>query len=138
MSDPVAVITFGDEEFSLAHVSAQEVIKVKAWTGCKNRQEWFTAITEEDPEALVAALVLAKQRKGETVRFADADFDFDDLDVKFVDDQGREVEPINQTNDDGSLKLDAQGRPLPSLDKDGKQQWRDVTSGEVIPFVQTA
>lgn len=138
MADPSVLISFGTEEFSLAHVSAQEVIKVKAWTGFKNRKEWFTAITDEDPQALVAALMIVKQRKGEDIRFSDADFDMDDLSAKFVDDQGREVEPVLKTAKDGTLILDDKGAVIPITDKAGKQQWRDVTSGDVIPFVQTA
>lgn len=138
MADPTIVISFGDEEFPLAHISAQEVIKVKSWTGLKNRKEWFSAMTEEDPEALVAALVIAKQRKGESIRFANTDFDFDDLDVKFVDDHGVVVEPVMETNEDGTVKTNETGQPIPSVDKDGHQQWRNVESGVVIPFDQTA
>lgn len=138
MADPTLVISFGDEEFRLAGLKAQEVMKVKAWTGFKNRKEWFTAISEEDPEALIAALVIVKQRKGENVRFADADFDFDDLDGKFLDEQGREVEPVMETNDDGSLRKDEKGDPIPVTDEHGAQQWRTVETGEVLPFDRTA
>lgn len=138
MAAPKLVVSFGDEEFALAHVTAQEVIKVKQLTGLKNRREWYVGIAEEDPEALLAALVVAKQRKGETVRFSDANFDFDDLAVKFRDEQGREVTPIMETKDDGSLALDGDGRPLPSLDEEGNQRWRDAESGEPVPFTPTA
>lgn len=137
MADPTIVITFGTEEFPLAHVTAQEVIKVKTWTGLKNRREWFGAIGEEDPAALVAALVIAKQRKGDSIRFTDADFDFDDLDAKFIDESGRQVEPVMETNDDGSVKTDADGVPVRTVDADGKQMWRDVESSDVVPFVRT-
>lgn len=138
MADPTMVISFGDEEFRLAGLKASEMLKVKAWTGCKNRQEWFTAISDEDPEALLAALVIAKQRKGENLRFSDADFEFDDLDGKFVDDQGREVEPVLELNDDGSMKKDDAGAPIPAKDEHGHPQWRAVESGEVLPFDRTA
>lgn len=138
MADPTLVITIGEEEFPLAHVTAQEVLKVKAWTGFRNRKEWFTAITDEDPEALIAALVIAKQRKGDDVRFSDADFDFDDLDGKFLDDTGRQVEPVLKQAKDGTLILDDDGKPIPVTDKNGQQQWRDVESGEVLPFVKSA
>lgn len=133
MADPTLIIKFGADEFPLSHVSAQEVIKAKTWTGCRNRRAWFTAISDEEPEALLAALVIAKQRKGEECDFAAADFDLDEIDAKFIDDAGREVEPVLVTNPDGSPKLDADGGVIPVLGADGKPQWRDV-AGNVVPF----
>jgi hypothetical protein len=134
MADPKIVITLGDEEFSLAGASAQEVLKVKTWTGYRNRRAWFDGITDEQPEALLAALCIAKQRKGEQVDYYAVDIDLDTLEGKFIDDQGREVEPVLELKDDGTLKTDKDGDPIPVTDKDGKPQWRDVVSGDVIPF----
>jgi hypothetical protein len=133
MADPTLIITFGADEFPLAHVTAQEVIKAKAWGGYRNRRMWFTAISDEEPEALLAALVVAKQRKGENVDFASADFDLDAIEAKFIDDAGREVEPVLVLNADGSPKLDEDGGVIPVLGEDGKPKWRDA-AGQVIPF----
>lgn len=133
MADPTLIITFGADEFPLAHVSAQEVIKAKTWGGYRNRRAWFTAISEEEPEALLAALVIAKQRKGEPCDFATADYDLDKIEAKFIDDAGREVEPVLVLASDGSPKLDADGAVIPVLGEDGRPKWRDV-AGQVIPF----
>lgn len=138
MADPTLVLTLGDETFELLHLSAQEMLKVKGWTGFKNRQEWFAAMLEEDPEALLAGLVLSKQRKGEPIRFSEADFDLDTLDAAFINEHGQKVEPVLQTDDAGTVVLDAAGKPIPVLDERGAQQWRDVESGEITSFGQTA
>ena len=135
MADPTLIVSIGAVEFPLAHVSAQEVIKAKQWTGCANRRDWFTAIVNEEPEALLAALVIAKQRAGETVTYSpDVDFNYDDVSAKFVDDQGREVEPVLELKPDGTVRLDDAGKPIPVLDEHGEQQWRDVKTGDVTPF----
>jgi hypothetical protein len=134
MADPTLIITFGADEFPLSHVSAQEVIKAKMWTGCRNRRAWFNAIGDEEPEALLAALVIAKQRKGEPVDYATVDFDLDGIDAKFIDDGGREVEPVFMTDSEGAVMKDSSGAPIAVTDKNGKPQWRDVATGTVIPF----
>lgn len=137
MADPTLIITFGEDEFPLAHVTAQEVMKVKAWTGCRNRRDWYNAISEEEPGALIAALVIARQRKNIPADFATADYDLDEIQAKFLDDAGREVEPVLVENPDGSPKLDADGAVIPVLAADGKPQWREVTTGTVVPFGTT-
>jgi hypothetical protein len=133
MAQPVLHIGFGDgTEFALARLSAQEVIKAKTWIGCRNMADWFNQISEGEPEALLAAMVIAKQRKGENVDYATADFCYDDLSARFVDDAGREVEPVFEENPDGTTKL-VDGRPVPKFDGKGEPMWRD-TSGNVVPF----
>lgn len=134
MAEPVVHIDFGGVVFPLSGLTANEVIKAKEWTGCRNRRDWFIAIGDEDPVAMKAALVIAKQRKGENVDFATADFDFDDIEAYFVDDQGRKVEPVFELNDDGSVKTDPDGDPIPKVGENGKPVWRDIQSGNVIPF----
>lgn len=134
MADPSLIITFGEDEFPLSHVTAQEVIKVKTWTGVRNRRAWYQAISDEEPEALVAALVIARLRKNIPADFATADYDLDEIQAKFIDDAGREVEPVLLLKDDGSPKLDDDGAVIPVLGSDGKPQWREVTSGNVVPF----
>lgn len=138
MADPTLIITFGSDEFPLAHVTAQEVIKAKTWTGCRNRRAWFAAISDEEPEAIIAALVIAKQRKGEQADFSTADIDLDEINAKFIDDRGREVEPVLVENADGSPKLDKDGDVIPVLGADGRPTWRDVSDGQVIPFSGTS
>lgn len=133
MADPSVLLTFADEQFTLAHISVQEMMKVKGWTPYKNRREWFTAIGNEDPEALLAAYVLTKQRKGEDVRFSEVDFDLDTLGAKFVDDDGREVEPVVEKLKDGTVKTDKDGAPIPVLDKSGRPKWTYADTGEPVP-----
>lgn len=138
MADPTLVITFGDDEFPLSHVTAQEVIRVKEWIGCRNRRDWYSLISDEDPAAIVAALVIARRRKGIDADFATADFDLDAIEAKFVDDRGAEVEPVLVMNEDGSPKLGSDGAVIPVLGSDGKPQWRDVVEGTVVPFGDSA
>lgn len=135
MAQPVLHIGFGDgTEFALARLSAQEVIKAKTWIGCRSMADWFNQIAEGEPEAMLAAMVIARQRKGEQVDYATADFFYDDLSARFFDEAGREVEPVFEENDDGSTKMDDAGRPVPKFDGKGEPMWRDVTSGVVVPF----
>lgn len=126
-------VTLGDEQFTLAHISVQDMVKVKSWTGLKNRDEWAAAIGEEDPEALIAAYVLAKQRKGENLRFTDADFDLDSLEAAWVDDTGRRVEPLFEKNPDGSYRLNDKRLPIPVLDKTGAATWVFTDTGDPVP-----
>ena len=137
--EPTLVVVLGDEEFPMAGVTVQEMYRVTSTTSYKNRQAWFAGIRNDEPEALIAAYMLAKSRKGETVRFADADFDMDDLSAKLVDESGREVEPVLEKNPDGSLKFTknddgSQGDPIPVLDGQGRAQWIYTDSGDpVVP-----
>lgn len=138
MADPVVLIGFGDEEFALAHVTVQEMAKVKSWTAFRNRNVWFDAIRDEDPDALIAAYVLVKQRKGESVRFSEVDFDLDSLTAKLVDETGSEIEPVLERNADGSIKTDAKGQPVPALDAQGRVQWVYTSNGAPVPPTGTA
>lgn len=137
MAEPTMVIRMGDEELRLDEVSAQEMVRVKTWTGLRNRAEWWRAISEEDPEALLAAYCLAKARKGEEVRYSEADFPLSSLDAWFVDDTGRQVTPQVEVDERGNVRLDEQGRPIPVLDELGRQRWVDKATGEPVPFDQT-
>lgn len=137
MLTPKIQVTLGDETFTLSGLKVQEMAKVKSWTSLKNREEWWKAITEEDPDALIAAYVLVKQRKGEQVRFSDADFDLDTFDVDLVDEQGRKVMPVFEQNTDGTVKTRDDGSPIPAL-KDGEAQWKYVETGEPVPPTELA
>jgi hypothetical protein len=137
MPQPTLVFTLGEEDFTLSGVSAQEMMKVQAWTTYRNRKEWFTGLQQEDPAALLAAFVLVKQRKGENVRFSDADFDLDSLAAKFVDETGREMEPVVEKNKDGTVKLDKDGAPIPVF-RDGKAEWVYVDTGDPVPPTEAA
>lgn len=134
MADPKMVITFGADEFDMSDVSMQEMSQVKKWIGCRNRRDWFTLIGDEDPDAMIAALTIARRKNGEQVEFADADFGIGEVSAKFVDETGREVEPVLTVADDGTVVTGPDGLPIPVTDRQGKQQWRDVTTGDVIPF----
>lgn len=152
MAEPVLRITHDGFSFDLRGLTAKEMAKVKTETGLKNRREFFDAITDEDPEALIAAFVLARTRAGETVRWADVDVDLDDVQAAYYDDTDREVEPVFETNEDGSLLLikrddndrplrdergdfipDPNGSPVGKRDARGALQWRYVDSGDLVP-----
>ena len=135
--EPTLVVTLGDVEFPMSGVTLQEMYKVTSTTRYKNKREWFAAIQDDEPEALIAAYVMAKARAGETVRFNDANFDLDDMAAKLVDETGREVEPVLEKNPDGSLKFTenddgSQGTPIPVLDGQGQPQWVYSDTGEPV------
>lgn len=139
--DPVLVVTVGGEDFRLENPSVQDVRDVKHWTGGEfaSKQAWFSAIIREDADALLAAYVIAKRRKGVQVTWEDVTKSQSfsaDIEAKFVDGD-REVEAVVERNDDDSPKVDARGNLIPVLDAEGRQTWRDVTSGQVIPFGKT-
>lgn len=127
------VVTVGGEEFPLDDPSVQEVRNVKRWTGFVSQPQWFTAVIREDADALLAAYVIVKRRKGEQAEFNDTTDFPATVTARIVDGQGREVEPVVQLNSDGSVVL-VDGLTVPVMDKEGNPQWRDVESGTVIPF----
>lgn len=131
--EPVLTVKLGDEALSAAHLSVQDMLKVKTWTGLKSRREFFAEIIAEDPEALLAAYCIAKSRAGVEVRFSEADFDLDTLDVSLTDPDGRGVEPVLKKNKDGEPVLDANGAPIPVLDKGGAQKWVYTDTGDPVP-----
>lgn len=138
--EPTLCVKLGGESLTIKRLSVQEMLKVKSWTAgqISSRQELWEAIKAEDPEALIAAYCLAKARAGDTVRFADADFDLDSLDVTVVADNGREVEPVVQRNDQDEPRLDDNGNAIPVLNADGSAKWRYVDTGEEVPPTETA
>jgi len=130
----VIVVEVGGETLALSTPTVQEVREVKRWTGFASKGDWFSAIIREDADALLAAYVIAKRRKGERADYDDAtDFPADTT-AKWTDGGGREVRPILEENPDGTLKLDPRGNVIPVLDEEGNQKWRDAESGNVIPF----
>lgn len=139
MSSPTLVITIGDEEFKMSPPTVQEVIQVEEWTGFSSWPVWDIAIRAQNARALLAAYGIVKRRKGEPFDFATAGQDLPASVVgKYVTDTGREVDIVMQTNADGSVIHDKDGNALAVLDSDGKPQWRDVESGAVVPFGETA
>lgn len=152
MAEPVLRITHGDYSFDLRGLTAKEMAKVKAETGFANRREFFDAITDEDPNAIIAAFVLARTRNDEKVRWDDIDVDLDEVRAAYYDSTDREVEPVFETNDDGSMLLvkwtddgravkdeagkyipDPNGEPIGKRDKHGRLIWRYVDTGEEVP-----
>lgn len=131
MAGFVIAVTLGDEEFRLDRVTVKEVDRVCGLTSYKNKREWFDGITAEEPKATIAAYIIAKARKGEKVRWDDVDFP-DDVNARFVDEAGREVEPRFETNDDGTVKTFDNGLPVPVL-RDSKTVWVFSDTGEEVP-----
>lgn len=136
--DPVLVVKMGEDRLSAAHLTVQEMVKVKRWTGLTSRREFFNAIIKEDPEALLAAYCLAKSRSGVDVRFSDADFDLDQLHAALADEDGREVEPVIKRDKNERPVLDDKGQPIPVLDKAGSPTYRYADTGEPVPPTTTA
>lgn len=153
MADPKLRITHDGVSFDLRGLTAKEMARVKTETGLRNRGEFFDAITDEDPDALIAAFVIARTRAGETVRWSDVDVNLDDVEAGYFDDSDREVEPVFETAGDGSLLLvkrdddgrvlkddkghyipDPNGTPVGKRDDRGRLIWRYVDgSGDVPP-----
>lgn len=135
--DPTLVVTMADQEFKIGGVSVQEMIKVKAWTRLATRELFYQGVIAEDPEALLAAYCLARLRAGDKVSYADDDFDLDELGAKLVDDTGRAVEPVVETNRDGTVKTGKDGAPIAVLDTGGRRVWRYADTGEHVPPAAT-
>lgn len=151
MADPKLRITHDGDTFDLRGLTAKEMAKVKTETGFKNRAEFFDAITEEDPDALIAAFVIARTRKGETVRWSDVDIDLDKVEAGYYDDDDREVEPVFETvdgelllvkrdddgrvlkDDGGNYIPDPNGSPVGKRDDRGRLIWRYADTGEEVP-----
>lgn len=163
MADPVSRLSCGDEYLELRGLMSDEMALVKRWTGLKNRQAFYDALIDEDPEAIQAAFTLARRRatdKPEAVRFNQTRVNLDDLRWTRVVD-GRQVDWRVELDDDGKplmACLDDQGRPMrdedgefvkPSgsrdervgpvliLTDDGKPSWFYVDSGDdVLPTTE--
>ena len=131
MAGFVIAVTLGDEEFRLDRVTVKEVDKVCGLTSYKNKREWFDGITAEEPKATIAAYIIAKARQGVKVRWEDVDFD-DDVNARFVDDAGREVQPKLEMNDDGTVKTFDNGLPVPVM-RNGSAVWVYSDTGEEVP-----
>ena len=119
---PVRRVTIGDLYFDLANLMSDEMEQVSIWTGgaYKNRQEFYAALGDEIPPAIVAAMHLAKWRKtGEKPRYDDKwRVNLDDIQwMRHVG--GRAVDVKMEKDADGSpllVVVDAKGEPV----KDGK------------------
>lgn len=151
MAEPVLRVTYDGHTFDLRGISAKEMARVKTETGLANRREFFDAITDEDPNALIAAFVLARTRAGESVRWDDVDVVLDEVEAGYYDDTDREVEPVYEMDGDSLLLVkrddndrpvkDAQGEyipdpngsPIGKRDKRGNLIWRYVDTGEEVP-----
>lgn len=156
MAEPVLRITHGDHSFSFRGLTAKEMAKVKTETGLANKQAFFDAIIDDDPDALIAAFVLARTRAGEKVRWDDVDINLDDVQAAYYDETDREVEPVFETDDNDRIllvKRDEAGRPVKDngkwvtatdgepvgkRDKQGRLIWRYVDTGEEVPPTDSA
>lgn len=161
MADPVIPInrvTIGDLYFDLAALMSDEMEQVSIWTGgaYKNRQEFYAALREELPRAVVAALHVAKWRKtGEKPRYDDKwRVNLDDIRwSRHVG--GKAVDVSMEKDSDGAplvVVVDAKGQPvrdgknykLPTgdegekvgfilhKDEDGNLRWYYVDTGEDV------
>lgn len=131
--EPTLVVSMGGHDVPTEHITVQEMRQVKIWTSFGTRRDWFAAVIQEDPDALIAAYCIATKRQGQEVKFSEADFDLDTLDARLVAPDGRAVEPKLEKNKDGTLKLDAKKQPVPVLDKKGQQIWLYADSGDEVP-----
>jgi hypothetical protein len=104
--------TLEGETYQFDDLHLAESRLVKKWTG-------FTPITfgealfALDPDALTALILISRKRRGDYIApnaFDQCDADLATLEMSFVDDRGRKVEP--QMNDVGEPILGSDGRPV--------------------------
>lgn len=134
MAQPKMVVRLGEVQWDFADVRAQEMLKVCSWTPYKNRGEWFAAIIREEPAAIIAAVLLTKQRRGENATFDEVDINLDDTEAWFVSPTGIRIQPSFEKKADGTLRLTKDGAPVPVLDVAGDQVWTDVETGDAVPL----
>lgn len=131
---PVVRITFGAESFDVVKLMASEVAKIQAWTGLSSKNAWIQALGQQDIDAYRAGYTLMLQRRGDDIRFSDADFDTDDMDVVMIEaSSGREVEPILQLDDEGDPIVNSKGRPVTVKDAKGDDCWKYTDDGSPVP-----
>lgn len=134
MTDFSVWVTHGDDTFKLKGLMASEFSKVKKWTGGDyvNHHDWFRAILNHDPDAILAAFTLLRFRENPETRWGDVDVDLTVVESRWCDDDGRAVRMRYQTDDDGNLKVDDDGLPIPV--RDGKNPvWEYVDTGDAVP-----
>lgn len=131
---PVHRVTAGEDHFDLAGLMSDEMAQVKAWTGHKNRAEFYQAMQDEDPDALTAAFSLVKWRKESKLpRWGEVRVCLDDLRWSRVVDN-RQVELIAEERDGKPLivQVDGNGDPL----KEGDSYLEPTgADGEKLGFV---
>ena len=127
------VMSMGGKELRLEAVTLKELLQITAWTGYKNKSEWVQALNFGEPLALQAAYALATWRDSKSKpKLDELDFDTDDMDSRLVDETDQTVEAVFELNEDGTLKIGADGRPVVTLDSDGEPQFRYSESGDLI------
>lgn len=154
--EPVLRISYDGHHFDLRGLKAKEMAQVKTETGLRSRREFFDAITDEDPDAMIAAFALARRREGENVRWSDVDVDLDQVEAGYYDDTDREVEPVFEMDgdslllvkrdendrplrdDSGAYIRDPNGSPVGKRDEQGRLVWRYVDTGEPVPPTDSA
>jgi hypothetical protein len=72
-------------------LSVLEAIEIEKITGDKP-QAWLRALSELDPTAWVALVMILRRREGKTVRFGDVDFDLLSARMLDVDEHGNVIE----------------------------------------------
>lgn len=128
------ITTMDGKEFPLTGLKLSEMVQVKAWTGYDSKNEFVRAFNSEDVTAIQAAYALVVWREtGAKPRLADLDFDLDTLDSRMVDETGQTVMLKFEQNEDGTLTLGEDKRPIVKLDKDGNPQFFYSESGEPVP-----
>ncbi|MGZ4663722.1 MAG: hypothetical protein ACXV5Q_01380 [Frankiaceae bacterium] len=131
---PVVRVSFGDEHFDVVNLMATDVRKIRAWTGCSNKQAWLQALGEQDIDAITAAYVLMRQRRGESIRFDDADFDTDDLTIDTLDPKTeRPISPKWVLDAEGEPALNSKNQPVPEKDAHGQPVWTFDDDGSTVP-----
>lgn len=130
----LTIITkMGEKELLVKGIMLDELIQVCSWGGYKNKAEWIQAFNDEQPLALQAGYALAVWRETkQKPKLAELNFDTDTVDSRMVDETGQTVELVFETNEDGTLKL-TDSKPVPSLNDQGRLQFRYTESGELVP-----
>lgn len=104
--------TLDGEKYQFDKMMLAEARQVKKWTGF-TPETFGPALFALDPDALTALILIQQKRQGRYLvpnAFDTFDADLSTLEVEFVDEQGRKVEP--KQDDDGNDVLGDDGRPV--------------------------
>jgi hypothetical protein len=131
---PIIRLRFGADTFDVVKLMASEVAKIQAWTGVASKRAWVGAIGNDDIDAFRAGYALMKQRAGEDIRFADVDFDTDEMSADLIDPKtGRAIGPAFILDDEGDPVLDSKKNPKVEKDNKGEALWRYDDDGSLVP-----
>lgn len=133
---PAFVLEFDGQTMTVDDLTFDEMSKIKGWTGGEfnGLPKLLTGVREMDGDALRAVYCVALRRENPEARINDANLPFAKLRAFLIDpDTGREIEGVMELKEDGTLRLNADGDPIPVRTPDGEPKFRYVDTGEDTP-----